>query len=129
MRNLRVRFKDLTDTEKEIVCNGCGPKGIPVPIPQFRFRASCDHHDFNYWLGCNRLQRKKADLQFLREMMIDAGNSYWHKRWALSYYRAVRTWGVFCFHWAKEQRNRIDLDKTVEEYLKTTNDPSNLPDV
>lgn len=129
MDSLRVRFRDLTQLEKDAICNGCGPKGLAVPIPQFMFRASCNHHDFNYWLGCNSLQRKKADLQFLREMMVDAGDNKWYKKWALTYYHAVRVGGMCCFHWAKEQRNRIDLDKAVEDYLKKSNDPSNLIDV
>jgi len=113
---LRVRFRDLTDEERKVICNGCGPKGGFIPVPEFIFTACCDHHDFQYWLGCNRKQRKKADLQFLREMMNDAVSYSFPKprntyRWlARIYYRAVRLVGMFCFHWAKRQRNRIDLD-------------------
>ena len=121
---LRVRFADLTEEERRVICNGCGPKGGFIPVPEFIFNACCDHHDFNYWIGCNRKQRKKADLQFLREMLRDANtypypeprNTY---RWlARIYYRAVRFGGVFCFHWAKRQRNRIDLNIEIAKYRR-----------
>lgn len=107
----RIRYKDLTHEQKAFICNGCGPKGLFIKPPDFLFRASCNHHDFNYWLGCNRLQRKKADLQFYREMLKDAGRNFYYKFWARSYYRAVRIGGMFCFHWAKQQRTLEDLQK------------------
>lgn len=115
---LRVRFRHLTPYQKEIICNGCGPKGGPVKPPDFLFRASCNHHDFNYWLGCNKLHRKKADLQFYREMLKDAGANKYYKFWAKCYYRAVRCFGFFCFHWASRQRDAYDLIKyTIKEEL------------
>ena len=123
MPNLRVRYKDLTQIEKEVICNGCGPKGLFIPIPQFRFRASCNHHDFQYWLGCNRKQRLKADLQFLKMMLIDANTCddpkerKKHIVAAIIYYRAVRIGGVLCFHWARKQRNRIDLSIQIAKAM------------
>jgi len=108
---LRVRFRHLTDYQKEMICNGCGPKGGIIPVPEFLFHASCDHHDFNYWLGCNRRHRKKADLQFYREMLRDAGDSKWYKFWAKIYYRAVRLFGWSRFHYSNRQRDAYDLIK------------------
>lgn len=106
---IRIRFRHLTAYQRDLICNGCGPKGGPIPIPDFLFKASCDHHDFNYWIGCNRLHRAKADLQFYREMLKDADGSRYYKFWAGCYYRAVRMFGWACFHWAKKQRNYYDL--------------------
>jgi hypothetical protein len=96
-----------------MICNGCGPKGGIIPIPEFLFHASCDHHDFNYWLGCNKLHRKKADLQFYREMLKDAGGDPYYKFLAKIYYRAVRWFGWMCFHWASRQRDLYDLFKEI----------------
>jgi hypothetical protein len=118
--NLRVRYNDLTPQEKAIICNGCGPKALWLPLPKFMFRACCDHHDFNYWIGCKEIQRKKADLQFYREMIHDANvfdsvNTRKRRRaYAAIYYRAVRLCGFFCFHYARKQRTRIDLQKAMD---------------
>ena len=105
----RIRYRDLTPEQKKVVCNGCGPKGLFIKPPDFMFKASCNHHDFNYWVGCNKLHRKKADLQFYKEMLKDAGDSKYYRLWAQAYYRAVRIGGIFCFHWAKKQRTLEDL--------------------
>ena len=111
----RIRFKDLTDEQKEFICNGCGPKGGLIKPPDFLFRASCNHHDFNYWLGCNRFQRKKADLQFYREMLKDAQKNFYYKFWARAYYRAVRIFGMFCFHWAKKLITLEDFQRLMNK--------------
>lgn len=111
----RIRFRHLTEEEKKIICNGCGPKGGPIPVPEFVFTEACNHHDFNYWIGANGLQRKKADLQFLMEMLLEAGGVAKYIRLANLYYRAVRIFGYFCFNYAKRQRNKRDLIKYIEE--------------
>ena len=111
----RIRYKDLTQEQKDFICSGCGPKGLFIKPPDFMFLASCNHHDFNYWLGCNRWQRLKADLQFYKEMLLDAYGSRYHKFWAMCYYRAVRIGGMFCFHWGKRQRTLEDLEKLMKE--------------
>jgi len=100
----RIRFNDLTDEEKEMICNGCGPKGGLIPIPNFRFEASCNHHDFNYYIGCTEKQRKKADKQFLAAMRLDAGRNIYYRVWAYTYYMAVRAFGKKCFYYGPSQR-------------------------
>jgi hypothetical protein len=110
----KIRYRDLTQKQKDFVCSGCGPKGLFVKPPNFRFRASCDHHDFNYWLGCHRYHRKKADLQFYCEMLKDAGGKRKYKFWAQAYYRAVRIGGIPFFNWAKRQRTLEDLEAAME---------------
>ena len=37
-------YKDLTDTQKQAICNGCGGKGGFINPPEFLFHASCNHH-------------------------------------------------------------------------------------
>jgi len=116
-QGLRIRFKDLTDHQRMVICNGCGPKGGIVPVPEFLFHASCDHHDFNYFIGGHRLQRKKADLQFYREMIRDAGGDRYYRFWAKCYYMAVRLFGWTCFHWGT-QRDLNDLERIISEREK-----------
>jgi hypothetical protein len=104
-----IRYRDLTEAQKLIVCNGCGPKGGWVPVPDFFCHASCDHHDFNYWLGCTEEDRRKADHQFLVEMLKDAGDDPIKQTIALTYWMAVRLFGSFCFHYADKERDENDL--------------------
>ena len=110
VKSKKIRFKDLTEYQKFIICNGCGPKGGWMPVPEFFCHASCDHHDFNYWLGGSEWDRLKADNQFYREMRKDAGWNPLKQSVALTYYLAVRTCGFTCFHYG-EERNMDDLEK------------------
>ena len=115
-QNKMIAYLSLFTHEKEerkIICNGCGPKGLFIPIPNFVFKEACDHHDFNYWIGCNKAQRKKADKQFLTEMLYEANGNLWYKIWAYTYYRAVRIGGIKCFHWDDVQRTKKDLKEFI----------------
>jgi len=116
-QGLRIRFRDLTYHQRMVICNGCGSKGGIIPVPEFLFHASCNHHDFQYFIGGNRLQRKKADLQFYREMIRDAGHSRYYKFWAKVYYRAVRWFSAPYFHWGT-QRDLNDLERIIIEREK-----------
>jgi hypothetical protein len=123
---MKIRFRDLTPTQKTIICNGCGGKGGVLNPPDFLFVASCDHHDFNYWLGFTEKHREKADVQFYEAMLIDANNGPWYKRWwlrimARTYYCAVRKFGAKNFYYADKERTLEDLLKIVEEHEKKNN--------
>lgn len=117
-----LRFSDLTDAQKELLCNGCGPKGWGgMRPPQFLFEASCDQHDFYYWRGGNKKDRKKADKDFYAAMKIDAKNAAWYKRphyyaWAWGYYTAVRVGGRTCFTYLDEMRVMEDLLEFEKRY-------------
>jgi hypothetical protein len=116
----RIRYKNLTLSQKLHICNGCGGKGSKIPVPSFIFSASCNHHDFQYWLGCNKAQRKKADRQFLTEMMVDTLRSnkiIFYSVWAIIYYCAVRLSGKKYFHKASEQRTLEDLNSEMKGVL------------
>ncbi len=113
----RIRFKDLNKEQKKFICNGCGGKGSWIPVPNFMFAASCDHHDFNYWLGCNEEHREKADEQFLQALLEDAGKSryiYLFKFWAKVYYRAVRFRGHKFFHFSDKEKSLEDLYNEIQ---------------
>ena len=56
-----LKYRDLTQEQKEKICNGCGSKGGFIKPPNFIFKASCNHHDFNYWRGNTKELKKKAD--------------------------------------------------------------------
>ena len=105
-----MKYKDLTPNQKRIICNGCGGKGSKVPVPEFLFHASCNHHDFEYWRGCTKEDRRKADVNFYREMLRDAKGASWikqpyYKLWAWIYFRAVRMFGGKFFHYSMAQRD------------------------
>ena len=108
-----IRYRDLTKEQKSLICNGCGPKARFIPVPEFFCHASCDHHDFNYWLGCTWQDRRKADLQFYKEMRRDAGRNLIKQALALNYFLAVRTFGAACFHYANQERNETDLAEAL----------------
>lgn len=115
-----IRFGNLTTDvvdaliEMEIL-NGCGGKGSYINPPDWLFTASCYHHDFNYWLGGDERDRKKADKQFYDAMRKDVKRASWWKRpWyrlmAWSYYRAVRLFAKSHFHYADVERTLEDLE-------------------
>ena len=110
-----IRYRDLTEAQKAIICNGCGPKGGWIPVPEFFCHASCDHHDFNYWLGHTILDRLKADLQFYKEMRRDAGWNPIKLSIALTYFLAVRACGWSCFHYAEQERDEYALAAALLE--------------
>jgi hypothetical protein len=114
-RPMKIRFRHLTEEEKSAICNGCGGKGGRFKPPQYLFSASCDWHDFNYWLGFNEKHRKLADQQFLQAMLSDTKKASVWKRWWLKgaawrYYWLVRLMGKKFFHYGHKERNRDDLD-------------------
>ena len=113
-----LRYTDLTSTEKDKICNGCGGKGTVVPVPDFLFKASCNHHDFYYWLGGDEDTREAADAAFYKYMKIDS-----HEQskgllqaaislsWAYVYYKAVRYFGkpYFSYGTMKTEANLKDI--------------------
>ena len=124
----KLNYLALSDKQRKFICNGCGPKGGLVPVPNFCFKASCNHHDFNYWLGCNKVDRKKADDQFYQAMKIDCMLEsrflirLRYKFWAWLYYQAVRLFGHKFFYFADKKRTWEDLDNAMWEALREAQD-------
>ena len=116
----QVRYRDLTQEQKDFICNGCGGKGGWFQPPQFIFNADCNHHDFQYFIGCSEVDRKKADEQFYEEMIKDANHYHWLKRtfyklMAFTYYRAVRQCGKKFFYYADKEHTLEDLLETIKK--------------
>lgn len=116
----KLRFVDLTPEERAIVCNGCGGKGLWLKPPDWLFKASCDHHDFNYWLGCTEEDRRRADWQFYLAMIEDTLSAPWWRRpfaraRAWVYYTAVRLFAKSFFYYGPRERTREDLEKALAE--------------
>lgn len=119
------RFRNLNQVERAVICNGCGGKGGWLDPPDYKFRASCDHHDFNYWLGGSLEDRKRADEQFLEAMLEDAVGPWWKRLWlkgaAWRYYWAVRAFGWKFFNLRPPETDaaiwdRLERAMTAEGY-------------
>jgi endogenous inhibitor of DNA gyrase (YacG/DUF329 family) len=111
-----IHYRDLTEEQKAVICNGCGPKGGWVPVPEFFCHASCNHHDFKYWVGGTKDDREKADLEFLEAMLVDAGDDPAKQTIAFTYWMAVRLFGSFCFYYTDQPRDEFDLATVMRTY-------------
>ena len=114
----RIRFWGLTPEERAFICNGCGGKGHWLKPPSWLFKACCDHHDFNYWLGFTEADRVRADLQFWEAMVEDANASPWWLRWwrrrmAWVYWKGVSRYGGPFFYYGPTEHTREDLEREM----------------
>lgn len=134
-----LKYRYLTHEQKKHICNGCGAKGGWIKPPNFIFLASCNHHDFKFWLGCTIEAFYKANKDFYEMMKIDIANikfytddmkwyekaisiskasakkSYYHI-WAFAYYQAVNIGGKEYFYFAEVMKTKEDLLKEMEKY-------------
>lgn len=133
-RSKPCRYRNLTNLEKSVICNGCGAKGGWFKPPEYCFTASCNRHDFSYWLGGEYFKRKRADEGFLRAMLWDAVHKpgggggvriwwrrYWLKGAAYRYYWAVRIGGKSAFNnhaleYPDEQWSRLERLMTARGF-------------
>ena len=111
-----IRYSDLTQEQKDNICNGCGGKGSWIPVPNFIFKASCNQHDFYYWRGCSEKDRKIADDAFYKYMKIDIEERttsivdyLFHHGWAYTYYLSVRYFGKPYFEYSDNMKTAKDL--------------------
>jgi|TARA_Y100000296_G_C5177394_1_gene260914 uncharacterized cysteine cluster protein YcgN (CxxCxxCC family) len=116
-----LKFSKLTEFEKNKICNGCGGKGGWIKAPSWIFAtASCDHHDFNYWMGYEEPHRVKADLAFYLAMKKDIRNLPWWRKplayvCAMSFYRAVRIAGSKFFNYSDRKKTWKDIYLTMQK--------------
>ena len=125
---MALNYKDLNMKEKRAICSGCGAKAGGRKPPCFRFfEASCDMHDFGYWVGGDEDRRSTCDARFYQAMLRDAnrlGRWYnpkkvWFKWLARRYYKAVVRYGVEHFYYTDTPRVMADVQKYVRGYGKT----------
>ena len=94
-----TKFEDLTLEERVKICNGCGGKGGWVTPPRaLFFEDECNHHDYGYWKGGSKAQRKVCDLKLKSAMIKACKKLTWikwirYRPWCNLYYRAVRISG------------------------------------
>lgn len=117
---MKLRYNDLTQIQKNLICNGCGGKGSVFKAPKWLFNASCDRHDFNYWIGCKESDRLKADKQFLAAMKSDVSEMKLLLKplryiEAHLFYFFVRKFGKTFFYYEKKERNSYDLEMVIHE--------------
>ena len=117
-----LKYSDLTQEQKDFICNGCGGKGSRVPVPNFLFKASCNQHDFYYWRGCTEEDRAFSDEEFYRFMKIDVeeqsdGLAQYliAHMWAYIYYKAVGTSGKGYFSYNDRMKTIEDLELEMKE--------------
>jgi len=117
----KLSYNSLTSSAKELICNGCGAKGGWIKVPNFRFKACCDQHDFYYWRGCSEANRLKADTTFYKIMLEDIESSgygffkrAWYKSWAWTYYKAVRVFGKKAFYFAEKMKGQAELNEELQ---------------
>ena len=111
---IKLKYSELTDEQKEIICNGCGAKSGWLNPPEFLFSASCNQHDFYYWRGGTESDRLEADKAFYEAMLSDIQNYIWYKRVlyksiAYTYYKSVRLFGKKFFYYGV-MRTKTDMD-------------------
>lgn len=125
------RWGHLCEFERGLVSNGCGGKGGIINPPDFNFEASCDQHDFNYWLGGDDSDRAKADGQFLDAMLRDAKLLSWWRRpihigLAYSYWAAVRLSGGRFFNYGPKKSWK-DIEDLVRKVYTSQGRAMTLP--
>ena len=130
-----IRYRHLTDEQRELICNGCGVKGgfIRPPYGEF-FKGLCNHHDFNYFIGHTITDKIKADIQlfiamiskiWLGEVLDDSIFSWFIKSyyslWAVLYFIAVSIFGIKFFYFGDcEQELPFKINDVVNRFDKTT---------
>jgi len=115
-----INFEELSDAEIDFLSDGCGKKGTILDVPDFSSTASCDRHDFDYWLGGTEEDRSRADVRFYKNMKADADSvgGWWGAFYrgiiARSYYLAVRLFSSSFFNYG-EQKTLSDLHREMGE--------------
>jgi len=116
------KYKDLTPEQKKHICNGCGGKGGVVKPPNFIFKASCNHHDFLFWIGFSIKHFLIANTKFYKWMRVDIKESKvrWYKKtyyhtWAFTYYMFVNAAGVKFFHFSDTKKTLSDLNEEIAD--------------
>ncbi|MBA3776897.1 MAG: hypothetical protein H0X11_10720 [Betaproteobacteria bacterium] len=105
-------FEELSPVQRFVICNGCGAKGgwfKWLRPPALCFSTACDRHDYAYWVGGTKADRRFADRCFwsaCKRAVWDWADirGYGRGRVAVRmiaawlFYRAVRLAGAGSFH-------------------------------
>lgn len=111
-----VRYSDLTEYEKCIICNGCGGKGSWVRPPNgYKYKLFCDQHDFNYQLGGSLYDKIKSDVQLLIAIVkygIKLQN-FIDVILGMMYFVGISIGGHYYFNWDGDG-DTLDIDEKLE---------------
>lgn len=105
-----MKYEDLTQRQKEEICNGCGGKGSIIKPPYAAFyETNCNKHDFSYYVGYAEEHRLKADKGLRKAMKKDCDRLPWYKQlkyrpWCNIYYASIRLMGKKYFHYGYSER-------------------------
>ncbi len=101
---VRVEYEDLTEWDRQLLLNGCGPNSIQA-VPELVFTMACNRHDFDYIVGGPRdlpngdsSYRMRAEESFERRLYAAAAQTSWYVCWwyywaAWVYARATKNFG------------------------------------
>jgi len=112
----------LTPEEKKVICNGMGPKGYGLLVPDTMYGLDVSEagniHDFMYLIGHTIEDKEAADRTFLNNMLriIEAKSKLWilkyiRRRRALTYYIAVKDFGGPAFWSGKNKPEEMGKAK------------------
>lgn len=115
-----LKYSDLKQSEKDFISNGCGAKNGFIKVPDFIFIASCNKHDFYFYLGNTWKLFFRANRKFYKYMRLDIKNSnvsffkksYYHF-WALNYFNFVSLGGSKYFNFSDTPKTLNDLKKEM----------------
>ena len=116
----KLRYSDLTPFQQKVITNGCGASNSLFNPPEFKFKASCNQHDFYYWRGGNEDDRKLADKQFYDAMVEDSKlcsnifSKTTHLITAKIYYVSVSLFGKKHFYYTDKPRGMKEVLELVE---------------
>jgi hypothetical protein len=91
-------YDEIPDDVLKKECNGCGNKQFGKIIPELVFHKCCNIHDYMYFLGGDRLNRKMSDSVFYYNMLRNS-TKWWHKGVAFIYHYFVRHLGKDSFNY------------------------------
>ena len=121
---MRPKYSDLTEKQKEILCNGCGfcffGKNnclLEKLIPEFTWTDVCNEHDFYTRVGGYLTEYLGTQLVFFGKIVMqiaDSSRSITIRLYqfivAMFYFAFVFVFGALAFGWGKP--------KTVDQLIK-----------
>ena len=115
-------WNDLTPREIGALTEGCGVPDFDPP--DLWFHDECRRHDFLYWRGGTREDRREADRIFYNDMRFKAQQAstslgrWWRGIWAWIYFKAVDWFGGFNSDFNGTMKTWEDVYKEVEAYYE-----------
>lgn len=126
------KYRTLTDREKAIVNNGCGPSWFTPKMKAFTdkylfgwmFHAQCGHHDWGYVVGGSEKRRLHCDIKFGKAIIKDAVTQWFNALMALIiapvFFLAVVFFGCLSFRYGPPLTKSQALEFARKKNEKST---------